>query len=583
MFQFNDFCAAFALNTFISLTITVYSWLKLKSDSGKYFSFLMLSVTIWAFAGTFELSFTTLEQKIFWSKVSYIGIVSVSPLWFLFSCHYTRTEKKLTLFLKIVIWIIPIIILSFAFTNELHGYIWPKISLTNSGIGIIAIYQHGWGKFVLLLYSYMLLTIGTVILITFAVRSKDLYSRQVYTLIIAALVPWVGNALYYFRIGPFAILDFTPVIFNISGLLHLWNILNFRLLDIMPVAHDTLFENMSDGVIVIDKEDRIIEINPQAKNLFLITDSVGHSFKDKFAAYPEISSFINSTDSGSTELSLNISDCSIWLDVRVTAIINSDKKKSGKLIVLRDITQKKNSELELAESERKYRDLNDVKDKFLRIISHDLKSPFQGLLGLSKLLAEDIESLSKDEIKEFSYELNQSIQSQYRLLDDLLSLSKVQSEKIRMYKKPIQVSSEIKNLFELYGMLAQSKQIQQVNNITDDITINADPDMFRLMLRNLISNALKFTQQGGTVAISLVQIDNKETFIVEDTGVGIAEQDIPKLFRLDNNFTTKGTRDEKGTGFGLIFCKEVIEKHDGKIWLESEVGKGSKFYFSFPK
>jgi signal transduction histidine kinase len=106
--------------------------------------------------------------------------------------------------------------------------------------------------------------------------------------------------------------------------------------------------------------------------------------------------------------------------------------------------------------------------------------------------------------------------------------------------------------------------------------------MFRLMLRNLISNAIKFTNPGGTVSMSSLKTAEEMIFIVEDNGIGIDENNIPKLFRLDLHFTTKGTAEENGTGFGLILCKEVMDKHEGRIWVESETGKGSRFYFTFP-
>ncbi|RJP68904.1 MAG: PAS domain S-box protein [Ignavibacteriales bacterium] len=582
MFQFNDFCAVLVINTIISFVITIYSWLKLKTESGKYFIFLMAAITIWTFSATFELSFTTLDQKILWSKISYFGIVSVSPFWFLFACYYSKIEKIISSFIKIAIWIIPVTILFLALTNEYHGAVWPEITLTNSDIGIIAVYQNGWGKLILLIYSYILLLTGTVILISFATRTKQLYLKQIFLLSLSALFPWIGNALYYFRIGPFAILDFTPVFFTITGILLLWDILNFRLLDIMPVAYDTLFENMSDGVIVVDNEERIIEINPSISRLFNFDNSVGQSLKKMLSNYPEIISYLYSIQTEPKEFSVIIEDQTYWLDIRVTSLINSYKKPGGKLIVIRDITQKKKSEIELAESEKKYRELNDAKDKFIRIISHDLKSPFQGMIGLSKLLSEEIEELTKSEIKEFSRELNLSIQSQFRLLEDLLSLSKVQSEKITVLKKQINVYSEVNNIFQLFEMLAQSKHIQLLNHISEDIVLHADPDMFRLMLRNLISNAIKFTNSGGTVSMSSMKNKGEAIFIVEDNGIGIDEINIPKLFRLDYHFTTKGTAEETGTGFGLILCKEVIDKHEGRIWVESEVGKGSRFYFTFP-
>jgi len=582
MFQFNDFCAALVINTIISFAITIYSWLKLKTESGKYFIYLIAAITVWTFSATFELSFTTLDQKILWSKISYFGIVSLSPLWLMFSVYYARMERMMTKPLRLAIWIIPVFVLLLALTNEYNRSVWPTIKLIDSSIGIIAVYENGWGKFTIVAYSYILLLVGTVILITFAIRTKELYLKQVFLMIFAALAPWIGNALSYFRVGPFALMDFTPVAFTFTGILLLWNILSFHLLDIMPVAYGALLENMSDGVIVIDNEERIIEINPTAYKIFDLHNSVGYKIQEKLENYPEVYEFIQTTNSGSAEIFIKIHDSATWLDVRVNSLLSNYKKPGGKLIVIRDITQKKKSEIELAESEKKYRELNDAKDKFIRIISHDLKSPFQGMIGLSKLLSEEIEELSKSEIKEFSRELNLSIQSQFRLLEDLLSLSKVQSEKITVLKKQVNVYSEVNNIFQLFEMLAQTKHIQLLNHINEDILLYADPGMFRLMLRNLISNAIKFTNPGGTVSTSSIKNKEETIFIVEDNGIGIDEKNITKLFRLDYHFTTKGTAEETGTGFGLILCKEVMDKHEGRIWVESEVGNGSRFYFTFP-
>jgi len=227
-------------------------------------------------------------------------------------------------------------------------------------------------------------------------------------------------------------------------------------------------------------------------------------------------------------------------------------------------------------------ELNATKDKFFGIIAHDLKNPFNSMLGFSNMLNENFDTYDTTEQKKFLSLIHISIQNTYNLLDNLLLWSQSQ-------KGIIDFKSEKTNLFllandsiSLLNQSAEKKSISLINQIPENIFVKADRNMVSVIIRNLISNAIKFTSKGGEI---ILKAENKEQFTeveVKDTGVGIAKEVQSKLFDISKNTSTHGTENETGTGLGLILCKEFAEKNNGKIWVDSELGKGSSFKFTIP-
>ena len=228
-------------------------------------------------------------------------------------------------------------------------------------------------------------------------------------------------------------------------------------------------------------------------------------------------------------------------------------------------------------------ELNSTKDRFFSIIAHDLRGPFNGLLGISEILVSDKENLSKEEIKYYIKMLNSSIRKQYELLNDLLEWSKLQSGSFKLKYEKIKLPNELDEVIKHLELTTSQKNIKLINEIENNIIITADKNMIRLVLRNLISNGIKFTNPKGIIRISAIQKQGMTEVTVSDNGVGIKEEDIIKLFRIDVHHSTPGTADEMGTGLGLILCKEIIEKHSGEIRIESKVNEGSKIIFSIPQ
>ena len=227
---------------------------------------------------------------------------------------------------------------------------------------------------------------------------------------------------------------------------------------------------------------------------------------------------------------------------------------------------------------------NRSKDKFFSIIAHDLKSPISAFNNITDVLVKDYDDFDREDIFDFVKKLNESARNVYKLLEDLLEWSRNQNNKISFDPSIILLSKLSENIIDLLSNNIERKELEVVNKIDEDIKINADLNMINTVLRNLISNAIKFTQIGGKIEVGCSDYDENDMIIwVKDNGVGMQQTDIDKLFKIEVHHTTHGTNEEVGTGLGLILCQDFIKKHNGKIWVESKYGEGSTFFFTIPK
>jgi PAS domain S-box-containing protein len=240
-----------------------------------------------------------------------------------------------------------------------------------------------------------------------------------------------------------------------------------------------------------------------------------------------------------------------------------------------DITDNKNNELKLVE-------LNATKDKLFSIIAHDLRAPFLSLLGYSELLSKKIYKYDKTKIKKQVLTINKVAQRTFNLLEDLLLWSKAQSDELTFKPERIALAEICKEVVESQKGYLEEKDIKINYTGLENKEVDADFNMIKTILRNLISNAIKFTKQNGEIEIAAEINQEEVTIIVSDNGIGISKENIAKLWDLTQDFKKTGTANEYGTGFGLTICKEFVEKHGGRIWVESELQKGSDFKFTIP-
>ena len=236
----------------------------------------------------------------------------------------------------------------------------------------------------------------------------------------------------------------------------------------------------------------------------------------------------------------------------------------------------------LAKQTDELRQLNASKDRFFSIIAHDLRSPLTALLAYTRFAAESLASFSQDELQEMVDHLRNTSEKLYELLENLLDWSKIQRGLMSYEPQTVELGEVLLRNAAIFEPNATQKQITLTHAIPERTRAYADERMIDAVVRNLLSNALKFTYAHGHVAVTLTETDGFFAVSVADNGMGISPADLPKLFRIDQKYREIGTAGEVGTGLGLILCKELVEKNGGRIWVKSEVGKGATFTFTLP-
>jgi PAS domain S-box-containing protein len=273
-------------------------------------------------------------------------------------------------------------------------------------------------------------------------------------------------------------------------------------------------------------------------------------------------------------------------EMRDVEVYSSPISISGRELlhsIIHDVTDRKQIEDQLKESEIRLRELNATKDKFFSIIGHDLKNPFNAIIGFSNILLDQVKEKDYEGIEEYADIIQKSSLRAMSLLADLLEWSQLQTGKLIFSPTTFDLVKLINEVAELANDAALLKNILILNDLPLQVNLFADKSMISSILRNLVSNAVKFSNVNGRINISVNKTPTEFIIAIQDQGVGIKEETIGKLFRIEETYSTPGTLKETGTGLGLLLCKELVQKHGGKIWVESKVGIGSTFFFTIPK
>ncbi len=352
-------------------------------------------------------------------------------------------------------------------------------------------------------------------------------------------------------------------------------------------------ESTADGILVVGKNGKITNFNKKFIELWKIPESVAATREDEklltlvLDQLVDPISFINKVEElyhKDEEISLDILE---FKDGRTFERYSQSQlfkgKSVGRVWSFRDISERRKTIQSLYESEARLSELNATKDKFFSIIAHDLKSPFNSIIGFTNILADQIRKKEYDSVVEYADIIRQSSQKAMNLLTNLIEWSRSQSGRMDFNPEFNEIGTLINEVCELSNVSARQKSITITREIQRNILVYLDKDMISSVIRNLLSNAIKFTHPGGKIMIITEQLEHEIKVMITDSGVGIEQQSLAKLFRIDESFSLPGTQNEKGTGLGLVLCKEFIDKHKGKIWAESEPGVGSRFYFTIPK
>jgi PAS domain S-box-containing protein len=701
-YNFIIYSAIYLAVSLISFFVAFLAWQRRTVICAKELTILVIAGGLWAFWIIFESAAQTVPWKIFWSKLEYFGAVSAPVLYLIFVLRFTGKGRFITTRNTLLLFIVPVITLLFALTNEKHHLIWSGFSSISEKTNIMEYYHGVWFWIGYLAYNYLLFILATYYLFYFIFYQKKVFRAQGFIIFFAGLCPWIASILYLFGLNPFPGVDLPPISIILSGSLFAFAILYTPFLDLVPVAREKLVEVLPEGILVLDGQNRILDINEAAlsflgirnKNIIgiqaessdasvtlllkavldhgtineidikendeiftykitkqtikshansrlivihniteakraeasiislakrnrtlLLTSKDGIHVLDDQGSVVEINpAFCNMLGYTQEELmKLNVTDWEIQSpgvalltrvreNIKHSAVFETqNRRKDGSIIDVeisasgvtldgqnylyassRNITERKQLELKIQNQNLALNKLNSDKDRFLSILAHDLRSPFSSLLGLSELLSESIRDNDINENAEMASLLYECVQNIYRLLEDLLMWAKSQSGRIPFEPQEVNLNEIYIEILETLSHNASAKGISLNPSSNLDLNIFADANMLKTILRNLISNSIKFTNSGGQVNIYTEHNGSNITISVSDNGIGISSEVIGKLFDITQTHTTKGTADESGTGLGLFLCKDFVEKHGGKIWVNSEINKGTTFSFTIP-
>lgn len=600
--MYNLIVLCLILASAISITLIIYAW-RLRDESrplATLVAVLMLSVTWWVIAYLLEVGLTDPVWKLVFHKAKFLGVTTVPLIWFLFGAQYTRRVQWLNRRSLILLSVLPLVTNILIWTNGSHHLFWLYTEVIQDGeLSLIKSPTSTW-FWVHSLYSYLLIMGGTYFLFRQFSGSPSLYRRQLGSLFVAALVPFVSNAITIFTDVP---IDLTPFAFTITGLAFTWGLLRYQLLDLSPIARNVVIDSMSDGMIVVDLQDRIVDLNPAAQRTLHRTASevIGQPLTNisrVLLQQPELADRYRSEESVQGEISFSAGDQVRYLDVLVSPLRDRQNRINGRAIVFRDVTERKRVEQQLKEQNEALLQTNEqldlarkqaehatqLKSQFLATMSHELRTPLNAIIGYTEIQLAGLAGNRTEENRKYQERILANAEHLLGLIGDVLDLSKIEAGRMEIMSKPFHVRDWLDEIVAQNRILAEEKSLVFEVEIDETLPqwITGDADRLKQIAINLLSNAIKFTEEGKVKIRVYSTADDNWKISVTDTGIGIAKEAQDFIFEEFRQVDGTASRKYGGTGLGLAIVRRLASMMDGSVEVESALGKGSTFTVTIP-
>lgn len=548
----------------------------------KELSILTYLVSFCAFILCFESASTSQSVKILLTKISYVSVVLIPVCYLLLVLRFTKLIRFKEIKQGWLLFVLPFITLLLACTNEHHHLIWSSFSPIPPETNIMT-YHHGfWFWTGYTLYSYVLLLAATLYLFEFLRnnRHRKTYRLQGWLLAFAGLCPWATSIFYILGLNPVEGLDITPISTTLCGILISWSILKSTFLNLVPVARETLVETLPIGIMALDDQNRIQDINPAGLSILGITanDVYGMPLSQVLPLDSDFTSAIES------EISLLQVEMTVEGTSKFYRIIKKDLKRNvgSRLITVFDITEEVNHREELIQARKKAEENDKLKSAFLSNLSHEIRTPLNGIMGFISIL--QTENLTEAERTQY---LNIVWKSGDRLLKtmvDIIDISKIESGQLEVTYSEVDLRGILNGIYDFFLPEAKQRGLEfsYTNRIDLDKTmIQTDQVKLFSILTNLIKNALKFTNK-GFVKLEAYLDDHELCISVSDSGIGLSADQMDLIFHRFVQVDTSRTRKFEGSGLGLSIAKAYTEMLGGKILVTSQLNLGSTFTVRLP-
>ncbi|MBN1309948.1 MAG: PAS domain-containing protein [Anaerolineae bacterium] len=558
----------------VSIGVVIYAWQYRGSPGASALTWHMIAISGWLTLSTLGLLVQTEVATFLCNRLSYWFSFSVPVTGFAFSLQYTGRRHWLAFPLFMVFCIIPAIAASLAQFPITEDLVWGDYTFVQSG-GLLAqqITVHGPWLWVYAVYAYALTAVSVSLIVIAYFRSFRIYRRQATWVLIGAIMPLFANIIYIFHLVPGLYWDYSPISLALGGVFFAFGIFRLRLFDLKPIARNYLVDGMTDGMIVLDEQKRVVDINPAAQAIISVVGdaSIGQPAEKALSFWNDLAEYIHDGQSKQIEIALARKDRQKCFDTRISPLLGQGGRYVGYLITLHDITQQKQIE---EERER----LIDELDAFAHTVAHDLRNPLNAIHSLVGMLSESFETPLNDKQELYLRVIHRSVAKTFSIIQDLMLLSGVRTT-ATLEVGPVDMAKVVTDAYQRLEPMIQEYDAEIKISEAWPSARGYAPWLEEVWV-NYLSNALKYGGQPPTIELGAdEQPKGFVRFWVRDNGPGILPDDQAKLF---TPFTRLSQVELEGHGLGLSIVRRIVERLGGQVGMESEMGKGSLFFFTLP-
>lgn len=572
--QYTLFVILAPLGVISLLGVTVYLWRYRQTSSVPSFIWLVMASLGWLVFNLLELLASSGAGTLTLAKLTYIFIASAPLVWLAFAFEYTGKQEWLAPRRFGPLCIIPALTVVLALTNDFHGLIWDSYEFLRAGRFLaMRVTRYGPAFWAHTVQAYMVMFVGAFLVAREGISSFRLYRRQSIWLVLGAIAPLLANVVYILHLIPGQTKDFSAISFAMGGILYTVGVVRFQLFDLKPIARNQLIDSMSDAMMVLDQQSRIVDLNPAAEALLRkpADEVVGRRPTEVRPSWDPIVGEFRHKTAVHVEIQTNGEGGARWYDLRISPLADRQGRPTGRLVVLHDITARKQVE---AERERLIADL----DSYAHTVAHDLKNPLSLIAGYANLMQEDLPIMSVEEAQET---LDVIVRTTFKMTDIVNALLVLASTR-RVDELDVQP-------LDMAGILADVQE-RLAPALSDSEAVLIVPDDWPVALGvglwveevwvNYVSNALKYGGSPPRVELGAEPApDGMVRFWVRDNGPGVSAEQQATLFV---EFTRMNARRAEGHGLGLSIVKRIVDRLGGEVGVESVPGQGSTFTFTLP-
>ena len=580
--------AALLASSGLSMWAAVIARTRRGVPGGAAFGWMMAAIALWSLTSALHVLVNDQPARVIIARIQYFGVASIGTLWLLFTSQYSRAPWVSDRLLQTAIWIVPVITLALVFTNERHHLYWSSVTPVATQFSTRLVYSAGPWYWVHIGYTYVMIAIGTLILIRGTRRSPASYRQQSTLLITAALAPWIGNMLYLTQVVP--VVDLTPIAFTISGALFTFGLYRYRLFGLVPVAREMVMDSMDDGVLVLDAQRRIVDLNAAAERYTGVTTaSLGRPVDEVVSWWNEAATEDRPVADGQPAI-VKVEPGPRYFEVKVSTVRDAQRRFVGWLVVVHDISNRRRSEAERYAFERRVQEQQ--KSESLMVlaggVAHDFNNLLTGILGNAELLSMQAPSDSSQQ------RAAEAIVIGAQRAADLVSKMLAYSGGGRVVAQHVDLDALVKEMVDLLDASVARHCTLIYKSPGQLPMVETDPTQIRQVVLNLIVNATEAVEENGVVTVETGEesLDRhalkKMTFgnelstgryvfiDVVDNGSGMSEHTLTRMF--DPFFSTK----DQGRGLGMAAVRGIVRSHKAALRVTTAEGQGTRFRIWFP-